>query len=82
MKYKIGQSFILATSNGPKQTNIVNIKYEFADYIKGGPKYVSEKELKSYIEAGVLLESDNTAQKEYDIKKLEAKYGIKLQEVK
>lgn len=59
MKYNIGDEFILKTSLGDKKTKIVNIKYEFADYIKGGPKYVSEQELDGYILSGVLTEVDD-----------------------
>ena len=54
MKYKIGDKFILETSLGDKLTEIVNIKYEFKDYIKGGPKYVSEEELEGYMLSGTL----------------------------
>lgn len=54
MRYKIGDKFILETSLGDKITEIVNIKYEFKDYIKGGPKYVSEEELNGYMISGVL----------------------------
>lgn len=56
MKYNVGDEFILKTSLGDKKTKIVNVKYEFADYIKGGPKYVSEQELEGYILSGVLTE--------------------------
>lgn len=56
MKYNVGDEFILHTSLGDKVTKIVNIKYEFADYIKGGPKYVSEQELEGYTLSGVLKE--------------------------
>lgn len=80
MKYSVGEKFLLETSLGDKETSIVNIKYEFADYIKGGPKYVSEKELESYMNAGTLRPL-NKSQKEEDIKQLEIKYGIKLMEV-
>lgn len=81
MQYPIGQKFILQTSLGNKETYIVNIKYEFADHIKGGPKYVSEQELKSYMDGGILTPLDKS-QKDIDIKNLEEKYGIKLMEVK
>lgn len=80
MKYPIGEKFVLQTSLGEKETSIINIKYEFADYIKGGPKYVSEQELESYINMGT-LKPLNKSQKEEDIKQLELKYGIKLMEV-
>lgn len=81
MKYEIGQEFILQTSLGPKKTIIKDIKYEFADYIKGGPKYVNEKEVESYIASGVLTPGDKMAEKYKDIQAIEEKYGIKLAEV-
>lgn len=81
MKYKIGQEFLLQTSLGTKKTYIVDIKYEFADYIKGGPKYVNEKEVESYINSGILVPSRQLSEKEKDIKELEKKYGIHLAEV-
>ena len=62
MKYPIGKEFILKTSLGDKVTKVVNIKYEFADYIKGGPKYVSEDELAAYMAAGILREDENLNQ--------------------
>ena len=68
MKYNIGDEFILSTSLGDKVTRIVNIKYEFADYIKGGPKYVSEQELDGYMISGVLRES--TEDKKYSDEEL------------
>lgn len=81
MKYEIGQEFILQTSLGPKKTVIKDIKYEFADYIKGGPKYVNEKDVETYIENGTLTLDGKMSQKYKDIKTLEEKYGIHLAEV-
>lgn len=81
MKYEIGQEFLLQTSLGTKKTYIIDIKYEFADYIKGGPKYVNEKEVESYINSGILVPSSQLSEKEKDIKELEKKYGIRLAEV-
>ena len=81
MKYKIGQEFLLQTSLGTKKTYIVDIKYEFADYIKGGPKYVNEKEVEAYMNSGILVPSRQLSEKEKDIKELEKKYGIRLAEV-
>ena len=77
MKYKVGDRFNLKTSLGDKETSIVAIKYEFSDYIKGGPKYVSESELQGYINSSVLTKLDGST-KELEIKALEDKYGIKL----
>ena len=68
MKDNVGDEFILHTSLGDKVTKIVNIKYEFADYIKGGPKYVSEQELEGYMLSGVLKES--TEDKKFSDKEL------------
>lgn len=68
MKYNVGDEFILHTSLGDKVTKIVNIKYEFADYIKGGPKYVSEQELEGYMLSGILKES--TEDKKFSDKEL------------
>lgn len=81
MKYEVGQEFTLQTSLGPKQTRIVAIKYEFADYIKGGPKYVTDTEVASYIQSGVLTEGNKLSEKELAIQQLEEKFGIHLQEV-
>lgn len=81
MKYKIGQEFLLQTSLGTKKTYIVDIKYEFADYIKGGPKYVNEKEVEAYMNSRILVPSRQLSEKEKDIKELEKKYGIRLAEV-
>lgn len=81
MKYEIGQEFILQTSLGPKITCIKDIKYEFKDYIKGGPKYVNEKEVESYINSGVLTLGDKMSEKYKDIQAIEEKYGIRLAEV-
>lgn len=81
MKYEIGQEFLLQTSLGIKTTYIIDIKYEFADYIKGGPKYVNEKEVEAYMNSGVLTPSRQLSEKEKDIKELEKKYGIHLAEV-
>ena len=81
MKYEIGQEFLLQTSLGIKTTYIVDIKYEFADYIKGGPKYVNEKEVEAYMNSGILAPCGQLSEKEKDIKELERKYGIHLAEV-
>ena len=81
MKYEIGQEFVLQTSLGPKKTSIVDIKYEFADYIKGGPKYVNEKEVESYIASGVLTPGNKMDDKYKEIQEIEKKYGIRLAEV-
>lgn len=81
MKYEIGQEFILQTSLGPKKTVIKDIKYEFADYIKGGPKYVNEKDVETYIANGTLTPDGKMSQKYKDIQALEEKYGIHLAEV-
>lgn len=81
MKYKVGQEFTLQTSLGPKQTHIVSIKYEFADYIKGGPKYVSEEDVAAYESIGVLTPSGSMSEKEIAIKELERKFNTKLAEI-
>lgn len=81
MKYNVGQEFTLQTSLGAKQTHIVAIKYEFADYIKGGPKYVTDEELEAYMQAGVLTEGNKLSEKELAIQQIEKKFGIHLQEV-
>lgn len=81
MKYEVGQEFTLETSLGPKTTHIVAIKYEFADYIKGGPKYVTDKEVAAYIQSGVLTEGNRLSEKELAIQQIEKKFGIRLQEV-
>ena len=54
MRYKIGDKFILKTSLGDKITEIVDIKYEFKDYIYGGPKYVSEEGVEGFMISGIL----------------------------
>ena len=54
MKYKIGDKFILKTSLGDKITEIVDIKYEFKDYIYGGPKYVNEDGVEGFMISGIL----------------------------
>lgn len=81
MKYEIGQEFILQTSLGPKKTFITDIKYEFADYIKGGPKYVNEKEVESYIASGTLTPGNKMDEKYKEIQEIEKKYGIRLAEI-
>lgn len=80
-KYEIGQEFVLQTSLGAKKTTIVDIKYEFADYIKGGPKYVNEQELAAYEASHVLTPDGKLSDKDREIQELEKKYGIRLAEV-
>lgn len=78
MKYKVGDTFtVFPLGKSPYVVRIKNIKYEFDKNVASRFKYLSEKDVSNLEKDGILIEG-TLSELEAECKRLELKYGVKL----